>query len=282
MNSTKIGDTNEVICPIKEVHLKASFMDLGFLHIQKKTLPFIEQLERVCAKYVVNKEQTFQYSLMEHSFEDNLRLHEELNTILQPLFNEIFENYSSYSGSLLVKPGLSGTEMNLHQDWTFTDEKAFTPCTVWIPLQDTNEVNGSLFFIPKSHHFFDNFRSHHYETARISKDYFTDVCSLTVEKGDLVLFNPATFHGSFSNRTSKPRIAVSITIMDKRAPYVHVKKDTETTAKIFRLNPDCFFKDLAELDKHYAFESTDFSIIPYQHKIPTFSEIQEKMKAHVY
>jgi len=282
MSSTKTRAKSEVICPIKDVNLKASFMDLGFLVFQKKTLPFIEQLERVCSKFVVNKEQTFQYSMMEHTFEKNRSLHKELNQILQPLYNQLFENYSTYNGSLLVKPGLYGSEMNLHQDWTFTDEKEFSPCTIWIPLQDTNEQNGCLFFIPKSHHFFDNFRSHHYETARISKAYFLEVNNLTVEKGDLVIFHPALFHGSFSNETSTPRIAISMTIMDKSAPFIHVKKNSETTANIFRLHSDCFFKDLAELSVNYAFESPDCSIIPYRHHIPSFSEIKEKMKSHVY
>jgi hypothetical protein len=273
----------DIICPIKDYNSKKSFLQNGYVVFNKIALPFLNDLNSLSSKYTVEKEQTFQYSLMEHSFEENLHLHQQLNELLHPMLDSIFEEYSTYSGSLLIKPGVSGTEMNLHQDWTFTDEKKFTPCTVWIPLQDTNEQNGSLFFLPGSHRIFNNFRSHHYETARISKELFSNsVKSINIEKGDIVVFNPACFHGSFPNETSISRVAISITVLDKNAPFLHVKKESEGSARVFHLSPDCFFKDLAQLNEKYAFESNSFESIAYTHHVPTLEEIKLKLATHVY
>jgi ectoine hydroxylase-related dioxygenase (phytanoyl-CoA dioxygenase family) len=283
MNQATEDKLLDIICPIKDFDSKKSLLQNGYVVFNKIALPFLNDLHTLSSNYIVDKEQTFQYSLMEHSYEENLHLHQQLNEQLRPLLNSIFEQYSTYSGSLLIKPGVSGTEMNLHQDWTLTDEKKFTPCTVWIPLQNTSEQNGSLFFLPGSHRIFTNFRSHHYETARISKELFSkSVKSINVEKGDIVVFNPACFHGSFPNENSDSRVAISITVLDKNAPFLHVKKETEGSARIFHLSADCFLKDLAQLNEKYAFESNYFESIAYSHHVPTVEEIKLKLATHVY
>ncbi len=282
MNQSTENKLLDIICPIKDFDSKKSFLQNGFVVFNKIALPLLNALHLLSSKYIVEKEQTFQYSLMEHSFEENLLLHQQLNELLYPLLNTIFEQFSTYSGSLLIKPGVSGTEMNLHQDWTFTDEKKFTTCTIWIPLQDTNEQNGGLFFLPGSHRIFNNFRSHHYETARISKALLGNlVKSIAIKKGDLVVFNPACFHGSFPNETSYSRVAISITVMDQNAPFLHVKKESEGSARVFYLSTYCFFKDLAQLNENYAFESNSYQSITYTHHVPTVEEIKLKLATHV-
>ena len=282
MNQSTENKLLDIICPIKDYDSKKTFLQNGFVVFNKIALPFLNALHLLSSKYIVEKEQTFQYSLMEHNFEENLVLHQQLNDVLRPLLNSIFEQFSTYSGSLLIKPGVSGTEMNLHQDWTFTDEKKFTTCTIWIPLQDTNEQNGGLFFLPGSHRIVNNFRSHHYETARISRDLFAkEVKSIMSNKGDLVVFNPACFHGSFPNKTSVSRVAISITLLDENAPFIHVKKESEESARVFHLSADCFFKDLAQLNENYAFESNSYQSIAYTHHVPTVEEIKLKLATHV-
>lgn len=272
-----------MICPIKDFNSKKSFLENGYVVFNKIALPFLNDLQLLSSKYIIEKEQAFQYSLMEHSFEENLYLHQQLNELLFPLLDSIFEHYSTYSSTLLIKPNVTGTEMNLHQDWTFTDEKKFTACTIWIPLQDTNEQNGCLFFLPKSHRIINNFRSHHYETARISRDLFIkEVKSVKSYKGDLVVFNPACFHGSFPNETLKPRVAISITVLDKNAPFLHVKKESDKNACVYRLSAHSFFKDLAQLNERYGFESNIYESIAYTHHVPTSDEIKLKLATHVY
>jgi len=282
MNQSTEEKLLDIICPIKDYDSKKSFLQNGFVVFNKITLPFLNALDSLCSNYIVEKEKTFQYSLMEHSYEENLILHQQLNELLRPLLDSIFEQYSTYSGSLLIKPANSGTEMDLHQDWTFTDEKKFTPCTVWIPLQDTSEHNGSLFFLPGSHRIFNNFRSHHYETARISRHIFAkEVKSIMLNEGDFVVFNPACFHGSFPNETSKQRVAISITVLDQNAPFLHIKKESEKNARVFHLSSDCFLKDLAQLNEKYAFESDSFESITYKHHVPKAEEISFKLATHV-
>lgn len=272
----------DLICPIKDLSLKKSFVENGFIVLNNLSLPFMDKLYSLSLNYIKQKEQTFQYSLMEHSYEENLILHQKLIELLHPLFNSIFDHYLCYSGSLLIKPSLSGNEMDLHQDWTFTDELKFTPCTVWIPLQNTNKHNGCLFFLPGSHRIFSNFRSHDYETARIPKDLFENkVKNIEVKKGDIVVFNPSCFHGSFANNSEQVRVAISITILDEKAPFLHVKKESENVARIFKINDDCFFKDLAQLNEKYIFESNSFESLEYSHHVPTVQEIILKLATYV-
>ncbi len=275
MNQLTENKLLDIICPIKDYDSKKSFLQNGYVVFNKIALPYLNALHLLCSKYIVEKEQTFQYSLMEHSFEENLYLHQQLNELLSPLLNSVFEQFSTYNASLLIKPGVTGTEMNLHQDWTFTDEKKFTTCTIWIPLQDTNELNGGLFFLPGSHRICDNFRSQDYQTARFSKVLFEkNVKSIEVSMGDVVVFNPACFHGSYSNQNKSPRIAISITLLNENAPFIHVKKKSENLALIYQIDSNCFLKDLSMLNEKYGFESAKFDLVDYVHHIPSSQEFQ--------
>lgn len=276
------SENNTPFCPIKDLNKRNEFLSEGFILMENIVLPIIDELNALCKPFITHKNQAFQYSLMEHSFEENLAFHHQLTVILTPLLNQLFKSFTAYSASLLIKPYGTGTEMDLHQDWTFTDEKKYSPCTLWIPLQDVDNTNGGLFFLPKSHLFFTNFRSQDLPTARINRLSLNSHCqAINVKKGDLIIFHPAAFHGSFSNSSTDDRAAISITILPNNAPFIHVKKSSEVQATIYNLNATTFLSDLLQLNHCYRFESDDFETIDYLHHVPNLVEIKEKIRNYV-
>lgn len=273
----------ELICPIQNQALKAQFLQQGFVVIPALFQPDkIHQLQNISSNYFSHKDQAFLYSLMENNPENNHLLHQTISELILPELGQIFTQFKMKSTSLLIKPGISGSEMHLHQDWTFTNEENFSPVTVWIALQHTNPNNGCLFVLPQSHRWFKNYRSHHYETARIDKNALgKKVVSIPVQPGDVVLFHPAVFHGSFPNQSNQDRVVVSSTILPNQAPYLHVKRKNATQAQLFHINDATFFSDLAKLNHSYGFESEQTEVLPYIHSIPTTEDLLFHLNSHV-
>ena len=58
----------DIICPIKDFDSKICFLQNGYVVFNKIALPFLNDLHSLSSNYIVDKEQTFQYSLMEHSY----------------------------------------------------------------------------------------------------------------------------------------------------------------------------------------------------------------------
>ena len=63
------------------------------------------------------------------------------------------------------------TELPLHQDWNIVNELQDVVYLIWIPIQDVDENNGTLFLIEKSHLLFENYRSGSFPSIRISRQF---------------------------------------------------------------------------------------------------------------
>lgn len=77
---------------------------------------------------------------------------------LQPFIEERFTDYRICRIAVVIK-GINGnSSCNIHTDDNYLDENRSTPLNIWTPLVSTNETNGGLNIIPKSHHFASKIR----------------------------------------------------------------------------------------------------------------------------
>jgi hypothetical protein len=191
----------------------------------------------------------FYYSLMANNLDMNREIRTRFRQILMPFYEANFTGYRLLTESFMVKPANTNQELVLHQDWNFTDESQYLSLTVWIPLDDVDERNGTVFFLPGSHRWFQNFRSGSLPTGRIASDgdlqpHFE---SVTAKKGQVVVFHPAVFHGSYPNLSNQDRKVVTTTILPAQAPFLYYQKTGEGQVSIFDLDEDAFLRELSNL-----------------------------------
>lgn len=119
-----------------------------------------------------------------------------------------------------------------------------------IPLQDTDEKNGAMYFIERTHYkylktirslsnveFFKGFEKH-------IKPFSTSVnCKL----GEVIIFQHSLIHGSNTNLSSKNRLAISCGFNSKNANLIHYVKDNEEELS------------LVEMEKNFVFKRNNFS-----------------------
>jgi Phytanoyl-CoA dioxygenase (PhyH) len=123
--------------------------------------------------------------------------------------------------------------------------------TAWIPFQDCDEHMGALSFLDGSHRWENPFwmkTFHEQDVARLEAAIEFDHPGFkrlapTVQRGQVAFHNSRTVHGSPSNQSSIPRIALAIHLQDRTNSYVDAVDDQGTQVvhvidTLCRLGPD--------------------------------------------
>jgi hypothetical protein len=147
-----------------------------------------------------------------------------------------------------VKPASPASGLGPHQDFSLVDEGVATSLYLWIPLEDTDERNGTLHVVPGSHRFANAVRSQHVPA------YFDDVLDLVHEdavrldcgSGDLVVMVSGVIHFSPPNRGDGVRLVVHGIVTPADVPLVFFYADEATPAG----EVECFEVDLETYVRH--------------------------------
>ncbi|MCY2941383.1 MAG: phytanoyl-CoA dioxygenase family protein [Planctomycetota bacterium] len=121
---------------------------------------------------------------------------------------------------LFCKPARHGGVVAWHQDYSYwTRTQPMQHLTCWIALDDANEENGCLHYIPQSHEWdllpitglagdMESIKSV-LKPSQYNKFTPTPV---PLKKGHATFHHPLTIHGSFENRSAFPRRAVVLNV----------------------------------------------------------------------
>jgi hypothetical protein len=183
---------------------------------------------------------------MNYSYAKNIDIGLRINRVLQCFYQNTFADYKVRNGSFLIKPANTNEELLLHQDWSYTDIRNNASATLWIPLVDTDEQTGAIFFLDKSHLKFPAFISASLPTLRISRSLFprSAIVTISTHVGDAILFNPQIFHGSYPNATISHREVVTANVFHPLSPYVLPHRLLTGETFLVDLEDDDFMRDL--------------------------------------
>jgi ectoine hydroxylase-related dioxygenase (phytanoyl-CoA dioxygenase family) len=119
---------------------------------------------------------------------------------------------------LFVKPPLHGGVVAWHQDFSYwTRTKPMAHLTCFIPLDDVDEENGCPHYVPGSHRWrllpVTGLASDMEAIQRVLSEeeriQFDPVPAVS-RRGQATFHHPLTVHGSFRNRSARPRRAVAL------------------------------------------------------------------------
>ena len=147
--------------------------------------------------------------------------------IFAPKLNKLLSDAEIFETSLLYKPDESG-ELLLHQHVPLT-EQPFAPAVFsWCPLVDCDEHSGALYVVPGSHLLLRYMRI--LETGEYFEDYRYELTRkhavpIRLKAGEAILFENSLLHGSYPNRSDRPRPVVLSIVMHEGASHVVYKRD---------------------------------------------------------
>lgn len=264
----------------KNSSIQQNLLQNGFAVIDANLLNEVDELQKYIAEHFQFIGNDFYYSLLSNSFEQNKVLQSFIKGILNNFYEAQFIGCRTITESFLAKPAKTSSELLLHQDWNYTDEKKCAAYNIWIPLSDVTEENGTLFFLKGSHLWFNNLRSCTLPTARISMNNFSleQIETVIVKKGQALLFHPAVFHGSYPNHSLQNRIVVTATLLSQGAPFIYYQQsELPDEVKVFQLNDDGFLKDLKTIAGGENPDARVINRLKYSHRIITATELKEKL-----
>jgi hypothetical protein len=129
-------------------------------------------------------------------------------------------NVELHHSTLHAKPPETGHPFPMHQDWAFYKHVDGRYCDVLVHLDDTDSTNGEIRFLDGSHKLGalqhvtmtpDGPCTPHLPTDKFKLE---DTVPVPAKRGDVVVFNIHTIHGSYINRTDRIRRLVRIGYRD--------------------------------------------------------------------
>ena len=123
---------------------------------------------------------------------------------------------------LFCKPAKHGGVVAWHQDysyWTRTQPMAHLTC--WIGLDDSTRDNGCLLYVPGSHRWpllpVTGLAGDMEAIRAVLNDeqwrQFQNPATIELKKGECSFHHPLMVHGSYANRTDRPRRATVINVI---------------------------------------------------------------------
>ena len=147
--------------------------------------------------------------------------------LLDMIEQVIGPNIALWNSSFFAKPAKVGTRTPWHQDGEYWPIRPLATCSVWIAVDDSNEQNGCLQFIPGSHKR-QVLESHHVNNAdglalplELDSDTFdeSDAVKIVLKAGQISLHDIFLMHASDPNRSDRPRRGMTLRFMPTTSVY---------------------------------------------------------------
>lgn len=233
------------------------FKEKGYIKVSLFSEQEINELQNIYKKFnstldEIDLKNNLIYSLFKNSFAENKKFNDELKQVIEPKLNQVFKNFTSGVYSSITKLTNPNNNLQLHQDWSYVDERKYYTVTAWIPLQETYKENGALFFAKQSTKREKRYRSGSFLTHRFdssSYEVLNYTETLETKVGEVIFFNPRVFHGSHCNKTSNTRAVLNCLITPKKAEMLHFKKLTSFIGATYKIDSDEILKNIASLSQ---------------------------------
>ena len=118
--------------------------------------------------------------------------------------------------------------MPLHQNWAFADEKEVSTVSIWCPLVDSFEENGTLQVVPGSHKRFGEVRGPMipWELESIKNEIISDfLVPMNIKAGTAIVLDDSIVHYSAINKTNELRLAIQLILIPGEEPSIHYHMD---------------------------------------------------------
>lgn len=213
--------------------------------------------------------------------ETNDKINSTIQQVIEPYVNDIFQDFTFYGGTFMIKVKDKSTELPLHQDWSVLEENLYHNLLFWIPLHDVSKENGTIFLIKGSHNYYDIYRSGSYTSKRINRKKLPQnyITTINLKAGEVLIYSTKIFHGSYQNKSVEDRKVATAMITSKNAPLTYYHKKSETEAEMYYIKPESYLNDITYIsDGKVPPNATFVESIAYKHPNLNHFKLQEKIE----
>jgi ectoine hydroxylase-related dioxygenase (phytanoyl-CoA dioxygenase family) len=262
----------------KDQELQAEFEDKGYVVVDFLTPREVKELFEA---YKMLNGQPVQMSFSTSNMSMDVNYRRKVSETITQTFNRAVEQYfdkcKMFFGIFTAKqPAQEKSICSMHQDPAYVDESKFNGMTLWVPLIDTDETNGALEVIDRSHLLNTWPRStlprfpYNKLVPLLLDKYFK---RLDIKAGQAYLGSSRVFHWSPANMGNTERIAALAWLAEEESTmrcYYQDFQNPGTTMELFELQPEHYIANplFSRPDENKA---TRLGTVPYQ-----FEELDEE------
>lgn len=187
---------------------------------------------------------TYDFTFIDKSIEYKEAVYEVITEYFEPHVKKWLADFRPIIANYIRKQHESG-EVPLHENWAFVDERKYTSVSIWCPLVDSFEENGTLQVVPGSHKRFGEVRGPMipWELENIKHDIIDKhLVPLNVKAGNAIVLDDSIVHYSAINKTNDLRLAIQLILVPTEVPSIH-----------YHMNPAKSKEDVEMLEVDTAF-----------------------------
>lgn len=235
-------DTILVKQDLNKALLEQGFVVVDFCEPQKITDTFnlIEQ-QNSDIPFATNNNKnidvTFHCTYLDHNKRYKQLVWEHLLALVEPFLEKNFIDYKIIQANLFNKAPGTGF-ISPHQNLTTVDEDEYTSVSIWVPIQNTSALNGTLHFAPKSHRKFEKYRNSNIHWAPMDasskiEDY--QMVPVNLNLGQALVFDDSIVHASPINKSDSNRYVFHYLAIPQVANPVFCKR-TNTEVSLIKVD----------------------------------------------
>jgi hypothetical protein len=174
-----------------------------------------------------DSEITYDFTFIDRNPDYKRKVFKIITEAFSKRVNEYLNDYTPIIANYIRKKE-GGGEVPLHQNWAFVEEEKFTSVSIWVPLVDSNEQNGTLQMVEGSHKKFGRLRGPMipWELEGIKNDIIQHhLTPMNVKAGTGVILDDSIVHYSNINTTSGLRLTIQLILIPSCTHPVHYHLD---------------------------------------------------------
>lgn len=190
---------------------------------------------------------TYDFTFIDKNTDYKRKVFKIITEAFKKRADEYLNNYRPIIANFIRKQQHGG-EVPMHQNWAFVDEERYTSVSIWVPLVDSNEQNGTLQMVDGSHKRFGKYRGPMvpWELRNLKEQIVSKhLTPMNVKAGEGVILDDSIVHYSNVNKTPGLRLAIQLILVPADAETIHYHLDRtldENTIQVLQTDDD-FYMD---------------------------------------
>ncbi|MFT5860224.1 MAG: hypothetical protein ACI865_002332 [Flavobacteriaceae bacterium] len=238
-------------------------------------------------KHKSNQEITYDFTFIDKNSDYKQQVFDIITKSFEKHVDKYLADYKPIIANFIRKKE-DGGEVPLHQNWAFADEHKCATVSIWCPLVDSNQTNGTLEVVPGSHKRYGEVR------GPMIKSELAGIQSEIIEKymqpvetkaGNAVILDDSIVHYSSPNQTDGLRLAIQLILIPTEENSIHFHMDLSkdrSVVEVLEVDKDFYMKfnpwkkpseDVKRIDS-FKYEPFDMTIEEFGAKLsqPRFDE----------
>jgi hypothetical protein len=170
---------------------------------------------------------TYDFTFIDRNEEYKKKVFDIITCAFRKKAGEYLDDYTPIIANYIRKKQ-GGGEVPMHQNWAFVDEEKYTSVSIWVPLVDSNEANGTLQMVDGSHKRFGKLRGPMipWELENIKEKIIGHhLTPMNVKAGEGVILDDSIVHYSNINKTPGLRLAIQLIMTPATSGSIHYHLD---------------------------------------------------------